>query len=62
VESPCNLLVEDYTEIFYMIHTGNVPSVQCEMNLSFSKSMKEVGGPSFILIDFNIPALASHLC
>jgi hypothetical protein len=31
-----------------MIHEGDVPSVQCESNLRWSKSMSEVDGPKFI--------------
>jgi hypothetical protein len=57
MQSACNPLVEGYTEVFYMIHKGDVPSVQCEMNLRWYKSVKEVGGPSFIFIDFNVAAL-----
>jgi hypothetical protein len=38
-----------------MIHKGK--SIQCETNLRLS--MKEVGGPSFILIVFNV---ATRLC
>jgi hypothetical protein len=41
-----------------MIHDGDVPSVQREMNLMWSKSMREVDGPNFIFIDFNVPALS----
>jgi hypothetical protein len=61
MQSPYNALVADYTEVFYLIHKGDVPSVQCEKNLKWSKSMREVYGPSFILIDFNVPALAPRL-
>jgi hypothetical protein len=51
---------EDYTEEFYMIHEGYVPSVQYEMNLRWSKAMREVG-PNFIFIDFIVPALGPRL-
>jgi hypothetical protein len=61
MQSPCSLLVEDYTEVFYTIHKGDVPSVQCEMNLRWSKSLREVDDPSFIVIDLNVPALAPLL-
>jgi hypothetical protein len=61
MQSPCNPLVEDYTEVFYMIQKGNVPSVQCEMSLRWYRSMREVDDPSFIFIDFNVPALALRL-
>jgi hypothetical protein len=44
-----------------MIHEGEVPSVQCEMSLRWSKYMREVDGPSLIFIDFNVLALAPRL-
>jgi hypothetical protein len=53
MQSACNPLVENYTEVFYMIHTDDVPSIQCELNLRWSnnKSMREVDGQSFTFID-----------
>jgi hypothetical protein len=33
VQSPCNLLTEDYTQIFYMIDEGDIPSMQGKMSL-----------------------------
>jgi hypothetical protein len=44
VQSPGNPFMEDYTEIFYMIDEGDVPSVQCEMSLREPKSMRKVDG------------------
>jgi hypothetical protein len=44
-----------------MIDDGDVPSVQCEMSLRWSKSMREVDGPSLIFIYSNVPALAPRL-
>jgi hypothetical protein len=32
--------MEDYTEIFYMIGEGYIPSIQCEMRLMGPKSMR----------------------
>jgi hypothetical protein len=61
MQSPCNFLVKHYSGEFYVIYEGNVTSVLCEMNLRWSKSIREVDGPSFILIDFNIPALSPRL-
>jgi hypothetical protein len=55
------ILVEDYTEVFYMTHKGDVPSDECEMNHRWSKSIREGDGQSFILIGFNVPALAPCL-
>jgi hypothetical protein len=52
IKSPCNLLVEDYIEVFYMIHNVVVPFVQCEMNIRLSKSVTEVDGPNFIFFFF----------
>jgi hypothetical protein len=31
--SPCNLPIEHYTEIFDMGNEGDVPSIQCKMNV-----------------------------
>jgi hypothetical protein len=31
MQSPYNPIVEDYTEVFYMIHEGDVPSVEWEV-------------------------------
>jgi hypothetical protein len=61
MQSSSNPLVEDYTEVFYMIDEGDIPSVQCKMSLRGPKSMREVDGPSFIFIDFNVPALTPRL-
>jgi hypothetical protein len=59
--SPGNPLIKGYTQVFYMIHEGDVPSVQCELRLRWSKSMRNADGPSLILIDFNVPALTPRL-
>jgi hypothetical protein len=44
VLSPCNPLIEDYTEIFYMTDEGDVPSIQCKMSLRGPKCMRKVDG------------------
>jgi hypothetical protein len=45
-----------------MIHKGDVPSVQCEINFGCSKCTREADGPArLILIEFNVPALAPRL-
>jgi hypothetical protein len=51
------------TEMYYehMIHKGDVPSFQCEMNNRWSNSVKEEDDPRSIFIDFNVSALAPHL-
>jgi hypothetical protein len=46
LQFPCNPLIEDYTEVFYMIHEGDVPSVQCKVSLRWSKTTREVDRPS----------------
>jgi hypothetical protein len=61
MQSPYNTLIEDYTKVFFMTHEGDVPSVQCEVSLRWSKSVKEVDDPSLILIDFRDPALTPRL-
>jgi hypothetical protein len=52
VQSPCNPLIEDYTEILYMIDKGDIPPIQCKMSLRGPRSMRKVDGPSLIFIDF----------
>jgi hypothetical protein len=32
MQFPCNPLIEDYTEIYYMIDEGDIPSIQCTMS------------------------------
>jgi hypothetical protein len=55
--SPCNFLVEDYTEIFYTIYEGNIVSVQCKKGLRWSNSIGEVDCLGLFLIDFNVSLL-----
>jgi hypothetical protein len=33
VQSPCNHLIEEYTQLFYMIYKRDFPSIQCNMSL-----------------------------
>jgi hypothetical protein len=61
VQSPCNPLIEDYTQIMYMINEGDIPSIQCKMRLRGPKSMRKVDGLNLIFIDFYIPALTPRL-
>jgi hypothetical protein len=51
MQSPCNPLIEDYTEIFYVIDEGDIPSIQCKMSLRGPKSIRKVDGLRLILID-----------
>jgi hypothetical protein len=61
MQSPCNPLIEDYTEILYIIDKGDIPSIQCKMSHEGPKSMRKVDGLSLILIDFYVPALTPRL-
>jgi hypothetical protein len=61
MQFPCNLLIEDYTEIFYMIDEGDYPSIQFKMSLRRPMSMRKVDDPSLIVIDFYVPALTPCL-
>jgi hypothetical protein len=54
--SPCTRLTENYTELFYMIDEGDIPSVQCKMSLRGPKSIRKVDGLSLIFIDVYVPA------
>jgi hypothetical protein len=44
VQSPCNALIEYYTQIFYMIDEGDIPSIQYKMRLRGPESMRKVDG------------------
>jgi hypothetical protein len=59
----CNLHVILLSKItpryYYMFHEGDVPPVQCEASLRWSKSRED--GPSHIFVDFNVPALTPRL-
>jgi hypothetical protein len=56
--SICSLhLIEDYTEIFYMIDRGDIPPFQCKMSLRGPKSMRKVDGLSLIFIDLYVSTL-----
>jgi hypothetical protein len=43
----CSLLVEGYSEIFYVIDEGDIPSSQCKMNFRGHKSMRMVWPESY---------------
>jgi hypothetical protein len=45
-----NPYLQYYTEVYYLIHEGKILSVQCEMNLRWSKLMREVNAPRANLI------------
>jgi hypothetical protein len=61
VQSLCNPLIEDNTEIFYMIDKGDIPSIHCKMSLRPPKSMRKLGGLSLIFLDFFVAALTQSL-
>jgi hypothetical protein len=46
VRSPCNPLIEDYAQIFYMIDKGDILSIQCKMSLRGPKIIRKVDGLS----------------
>jgi hypothetical protein len=61
VQSPCNPLIKDYTQIFYMIDEGDILSIHCQMNIRGSKYMRNVDDLNLVIIDFYVPALTPHL-
>jgi hypothetical protein len=61
VQSLCNPLNEDYSQIFYIIGKGVILSIHCKMSLRQPKSMRKVNGVSLIFIDFYVPVLTPHL-
>jgi hypothetical protein len=52
MQSPCYPLIEDYTEIFYMIDKVDIPSIQCKISLKgpkyVSTYMRKVDGVSYL--------------
>jgi hypothetical protein len=46
VQSLCNPHIEDYTQIFYIIDKGDIPSIQCKMSPRGPKSIRKVDGLS----------------
>jgi hypothetical protein len=54
-------LIEDYTEIFYVIDKGDIPSIQYKKITRGPKSMRKVYGLCLIFIDFHVSALTPHL-
>jgi hypothetical protein len=60
VQPPFNPVVEDYTDIFYMIGEGDIPSVQCKISLWGPKSMRKVDGVILIFTEFYVPALTQR--
>jgi hypothetical protein len=61
VQSPCNPLIEDCTQIFYMFDEGDNPSIRCKMSLRGPKCMRKVDGLNIILIDFYVSVLTTRL-
>jgi hypothetical protein len=48
--------IEDYTEIFYVIDKGDIPSIEGKMCLGDPECMRKVDGLSLIFIDIYLPA------
>jgi hypothetical protein len=61
LQSCSDNLIEDYTQIFYMIDKGDIPSIQCKMSLRGHKSMRKAEGLSLIFIDISVPAPTPRL-
>jgi hypothetical protein len=61
VQSPCDLLIEDYTEIVYMNDKGDIPSIQCRISLRGPQPMRKADGLGLIFIDFYVPVLTPRL-
>jgi hypothetical protein len=61
VESPCNFLIEDYTEIFNAIYKWDIFPMQCKTRHRQSTIVREVDPLCLILIDFDVPALTQGL-
>jgi hypothetical protein len=61
VQSPCNPLIEDHTQLFYIIGQGDIPSFQCKVSFQGPKSARKVDGLSLIFIDSYVPALKPHV-
>jgi hypothetical protein len=61
MQSPCNPLIEDYIQIFYMIDEGDIPFIECKMSLRGPKYIRKVDGLSLIFIDFYVPAVTPRL-
>jgi hypothetical protein len=61
VQSSCNPLIQDNTEVFYMIDQADIPSIQCKMSLRVPKSVSKVDGLGIIFVTFHIPALTPRL-
>jgi hypothetical protein len=47
--------------LFYIIDKGDISSIQSNMSLRGSKSMRKVDGLSLILIDYYVPGLTPRL-
>jgi hypothetical protein len=60
VKSTFNPLIEDYTQIFYMIDKGDNRSIQCKI-ASEGQVSEKADCLSFIFIDFYVPALTPRL-
>jgi hypothetical protein len=61
VQSPCDPLIGDYTEMFYIIDEEDIPSIQWKMSLSGSKPMRKVEGLGLIFNNFYVLALTPRL-
>jgi hypothetical protein len=60
VHSPFNL-IEDYTQIFYMIGREDIPAIQYKISLRGPKYVREVVGLSLIFVNFCVAELTPCL-
>jgi hypothetical protein len=61
VQSPCDPLIEDYTEIFHIIDGKDILAIQYKMSLRGPKSVRKVDSLNLIFIDFYVTAHTPHL-
>jgi hypothetical protein len=57
VQSPCNFLIGDYTELFYSIYKWDVLPIHFKMGLRWLTTARKVDPLNLIFINFNIPVL-----
>jgi hypothetical protein len=61
VQSPCDLYIEDHTEIFYTIYKRNVPSIKFKVRFRRFTPKREVDPLTHFIIDFYVPVLTPRL-
>jgi hypothetical protein len=59
--SPCSLLIEYYSQIFYTIYKCDVQSIQCKRRLKSSNLMREVDCLYIVFINIYVPESCTTL-